>query len=81
MNLSTRPSRRTQPDEIRTQYVGPRGLKGSKIVARWRGRQLTIGYRPELGMAKSHRLAAERITDDQVTLVDAEAGFSWWVKG
>ena len=49
---------------IRTRYVGPRGLTGSRIRATGRGRQVTIPYPHHLGMGEAaHRAAAFGLLD------------------
>lgn len=44
---------------IRTRYQGPRGLRGSVIIARGAGRQATVPYDPARRSVENHRHAAE----------------------
>lgn len=43
---------------IRTRYVGPRGFRGSVIVATGGGRQRTVGYDDARNRDDMHRHAA-----------------------
>ncbi len=48
---------------ITTKYSGPTDTRGSKIVARGFGRQLTIAYNNALNSDENHKLAAEKLMD------------------
>ncbi len=46
---------------IRTRYVGPRGFRGSVIVATGQGRQRTVGYDDAMSSEGMHAIAARRL--------------------
>lgn len=77
-DLTVRTAHRTNPGEIRTQLIGPRGAAGSKVQARLHGRQLTVPYDHALGAERAMQKAAERIARGPVALVGAEGSYRWW---
>lgn len=54
-------------DDIRTTYKGPTDTLGSRITARYRGRQLTVPY--DYAASDPHAVAAEAVAGAPVERV------------
>ena len=61
---------------ILTKYVSPTGNKDSKIIARGRGKQLTLAYNYELNYEENHMEAA-RVLADRYGFGKVRTAYRW----